>query len=201
MTSPTITGTVAGQTTASEAPVTPFSAVTVTDPNDGGTETDTLSIMLSGGGTLTDGAGFAGTSSLTGSNGSYTLTGTAAAITTELRALSFTPVNGVPNSSVTTTFTLSDASGAGTTSASNSVTTVIDHDPAVAPTITGTLAGQTTVSEAPVTPFSHVTITDANNGGTDTDTLSITFSGGGALSGTGLSGSNGSYTLTGTVAA
>src|SRR5580704_4236544 len=108
MTSPTITGTVAGQTTASEAPVTPFSAVTVTDPNDGGTDTDTLSIMLSGGGTLTDGAGFAGTSSLSGSNGSYTLTGTAADITTELDALSFTPVNGVPNTQVTTTFTLFD---------------------------------------------------------------------------------------------
>jgi hypothetical protein len=40
----------------------------------------------------------------------------------------------VPNTSVTTTFTLSDASGAGTTSAGNSVTTVIDHDPAAAPT-------------------------------------------------------------------
>src|SRR6202035_5738706 len=112
MTSPTITGTVAGQTTPSEAPVTPFSAVTVTDPNDGGTDTDTLSIAFSGGGTLTDGAGFAGTSTLSGSNGSYTLTGTAAAITAELRALSFTPVNGVPHTQVTTTFTRIDRSSA-----------------------------------------------------------------------------------------
>jgi uncharacterized repeat protein (TIGR03803 family) len=199
---PTITGTVAGQTTVSEAPVTPFAHVTITDANNGGTDADTLSIVFSGGGALTDGAGFAGTSSLSGSNGSYTLTGTAADITAELDALSFTPpVNGVPNTSVTTTFTLSDSSSAGTTSASNSVTSVIDHDPAVAPTITGTVAGQTTVSETPVTPFSHVTIADANNGGTDTDTLSITLSGGGTLAGTGLSGSNGSYTLTGTAAA
>jgi uncharacterized repeat protein (TIGR03803 family) len=190
---PTITGTLAGQTTVSEAPVTPFSHVMITDANDGGTDTDTLSITLSGGGTL------AGTG-LSGSNGSYTLTGTAADITAELDALSFTPVNGLPNTQVTTTFTLSDASGAGTTSASDSVTSVIDHDPAVAPTIAGTVAGQTTTSETPVTPFSHVTIADANNGGTDTDTLSITLSGGGALSGTGLSGSNGSYTLTGTAA-
>jgi uncharacterized repeat protein (TIGR03803 family) len=37
---------------------------------------------------------------------------TAAAITSELRALSFTPVDGVPNTSVTTTFTLSDTSSA-----------------------------------------------------------------------------------------
>ena len=38
--------------------------------------------------------------------------GTTAAITSELRALSFTLVNGVPNTSVTTTFTLSDTSSA-----------------------------------------------------------------------------------------
>ena len=36
----------------------------------------------------------------------------AAAITSELRALSFTSVDGVPNTSVTTTFTLSDTSSA-----------------------------------------------------------------------------------------
>jgi uncharacterized repeat protein (TIGR03803 family) len=46
------------------------------------------------------------------SSGNYTLTGTAAAITSELRALSFTSVDGVPNTSVTTTFTLSDTSSA-----------------------------------------------------------------------------------------
>ena len=195
---PTITGTKAGQTTISETAVTPFSGVTITDANNGGTDTDTLSITLSGGGTLADGAGFSG---LSGSNGNYTLSGTAAAITAELDALVFTPVDGVPNTSVTTTFTLSDKSSAHGTATVNSTTTVIDSDPAVAPTITGTKAGQTTTSEAPVKPFSGVTITDANNGGTDTDTLSITLSGSGTLSGTGLSGSNGNYTLSGTAAA
>ena len=195
---PTITGTKAGQTTISETAVTPFSGVTITDANNGGTDTDTLTITLSGGGTLADGAGFSG---LSGSNGNYTLSGTAAAITAELDALVFTPVDGVPNTSVTTTFTLSDKSSAYGTATVNSTTTVIDSDPAVAPTITGTKAGQTTTSEAPVKPFSGVTITDANNGGTDTDTLSITLSGSGTLSGTGLSGSNGNYTLSGTAAA
>jgi hypothetical protein len=138
---PTITGAVAGQTTVSEAPVTPFSHVTITDANNGGIDTDTLSIIFSGGGTLTDGAGFAGTSSLSGSNGSYTLTGTAAAITAELRLLSFTPVNGVPSTQVATTFTLSDTSTAGTTSASNSVTTVIDHDPPIVNSVTASTVG------------------------------------------------------------
>ncbi len=123
---PTITGTVAGQETTSEAPVTPFAAVTISDANNGGTNTDTLAITLSGSGTLADGAGFHG---LSFSNGSYSLSGTAAAITTELHALVFTPVNGVPNTAVTTTFTLSDSSSAGTTSLSDSTTTVIDSDP------------------------------------------------------------------------
>ena len=168
---PTITGTVAGQPTTSEAPVDPFSGVTISDANNGGT--DTLTITLSGNdGTLADGADFHG---LTGSNGNYTLSGTAAAITSELDALVFTPVDGVPNTSVTTTFTLSDSSSAYSTPTVDSTTTVIDTDPAVAPTITGTVAGQPTTSEAPVDPFSGVTISDANNGGTDT--LTITFSG------------------------
>jgi ALTTAQ repeat len=191
---PTITGTVAGQTTTLEAPIDAFSVVTITDANNGGTDIDTLSITLSGGGTLS-GTG------LSGSNGSYTLSGTAAAITTDLDALSFTPTAGTPNTSSTSTFMLSDKSSAYATATVDSATTVIDTDPAVAPTITGTAAGQTTTLEAPINAFSVVTITDANNGGTDIDTLSITLSGGGTLSGTGLSGSNGSYTLSGTAAA
>jgi uncharacterized repeat protein (TIGR03803 family) len=46
------------------------------------------------------------------SSGNYTLTGTAAAITSELRGFSFTPIDSVPNTSVITTFTLSDTSSA-----------------------------------------------------------------------------------------
>ena len=68
---------------------------------------------------------------------------------------------------------------------SNSTTSVFDGDPAIAPRIAGTLANQTTTSEAPVHPFSGVTITDANSGATDV--LTITVGGaGGALSGAGL---------------
>jgi len=103
MPAPTITGTVSGQATTSEAQIDPFSGVTIGDANAGAT--DTLSITLSGPGSLTG-------TELSVSSGIYTLTGTAAAITNELRALSFTPVDGVPNTSVTTTFTLSDTSSA-----------------------------------------------------------------------------------------
>ena len=191
---PTISGTVGGQTTTFETPIAPFTAVTITDANDGGTDNDTLTLTYTGPGTLS-GTGLSGTA------GDYTLSGTAAGITTELHGLEFTPVDGVPNTSVTTTFTLSDKNNvSGTTSAANSTTTVTDSDAAVAPTISGTVGGQTTTFETPIAPFTAVTITDANDGGTDNDTLTLTYTGPGTLSGTGLSGTAGDYTLSGTAA-
>ncbi len=189
---PSLLGAAAGQTTTSEAPIDPFATVTIVDPNRG-MATDTLTISFAGGNGTLSGTG------LTGSGGTYFLSGTAASITSELDALTFTPVDGVPNTSVTTTFTLSDLSSAFTTPTVNNTTTVIDSDPAVAQTIAGTVPGQTTTSEAPVSPFSTVTIGDANNDGTDTDTLSISYTAGdGTLSGSGLTGLAGSYSLTGT---
>ena len=79
----------------------------------------------------------------------------------------------------------------------NSTTTVINTDPAVAPTIGGTVAGQTTTSEAPVHPFAGVTISDPNAGASDTLTITLSNNGAtGTLSGSGLSGgTNGVYTL------
>ncbi|MGD1017038.1 MAG: Ig-like domain-containing protein, partial [Roseiarcus sp.] len=202
---PTITGATTTET-ASEKPITPFSHVTIGDANNGGTDTDTLSIMLSGGGALADGASFTGASSLSGSDGAYTLSGTAAAITSELDALSFTPVDGDPNSSVTTTFTLSDSSSAFTTPTVDSTTTVTDSDQAVAPTIEGTVAGQTTNSEAAIDPFSTVTIGDLNVGATDTLTITIGGAGGTLADGKDFSGlmatsASGVYTLSGTASA
>ena len=56
---PTISGTVAGQSTPSGQPDTPFSSVTIADRNID--TSDSLSIQLTGGGgTLADGAGFDG---------------------------------------------------------------------------------------------------------------------------------------------
>ncbi|WP_316175741.1 choice-of-anchor tandem repeat GloVer-containing protein [Bradyrhizobium sp. SZCCHNRI1073] len=101
---PTIIGTTAGQTTTSEAAVHPFSGVTIDDANVGAT--DTLTITLSGAGGTLSGAG------LSGSGNTYTLSGSAATITSQLQALTFTPAAGSPNSSQTTTFTLSDVSSA-----------------------------------------------------------------------------------------
>src|SRR3984957_2085704 len=77
---PIISGTIAGQSTASGHPDAPFSSATIADPNID--TSDSLSIQVTGGGgALSDGAGFDG---LTTSAGVYILSGTAAAITTEL---------------------------------------------------------------------------------------------------------------------
>jgi hypothetical protein len=64
----------------------------------------------------------------------------------------------------TTTFTLNDVNFGAGALVVDSTTSVMDADPAVAPTISGTTAGQTTTSEAPVRPFAHATIGDANLG-------------------------------------
>jgi uncharacterized repeat protein (TIGR03803 family) len=195
---PTISGTAGGQTTMSEAPVKPFAHVMVGDANAGAT--DTLTIALGGaGGTLADGVGFNGLR--TSGGGVYTLSGSASAITGELDALVFTSKAGAANTSSTTKFTLSDVSSAAGAPAVDSTTTVIDMDPPVGPTITGTTAGQTTAKEALVSPFSRVTIGDANVGATDTLTISLGGTGG-TLIGSGLIlAAGGFYTLSGTAAA
>ena len=120
---PTITGTLAGQTTTSEAAVKPFSGVTIADANSGAS--DALTITVTGAGGTLSGTGLTG-----GTGGVYTLTGTAAAITSELDALSFTPNAGSPGTSSTTNFQLSDLSSAYATATVNTTTSVVDTDPA-----------------------------------------------------------------------
>jgi hypothetical protein len=102
-----------------EAPVLmPFNGVTISDANSGAT--DTLTITLGGAGGTLSGAGLSG-----GAGGVYTLSGTAAAITSELNALVFTSKAGAPNTFSMTTFTLIDLSSVGGP-AVDRTTTVID---------------------------------------------------------------------------
>ncbi len=75
--------------------------------------------------------------------------------------------------------------------------TVVGTAPAAAPAITGVVVGQFTTSEAQVSLFSGVTIADGNNGGTET--VTITQTGGGTLSGVGAAVA-GVYTISGTAA-
>ena len=180
---PTIGGTVAGQTTTSEAPVHPFAGVTISDPNAGASDTLTITLSNNGATGTLSGSGLSG-----GTNGVYTLAAASAAtLSSELQQLVFTPTAGAPGSNTTTTFTLSDLSSADATPTVNSTTTVINTDPAVAPSIGGTVAGQTTTSEAPVHPFAGVTISDPNAGASDTLTITLSNNGAtGTLSGSGL---------------
>ena len=140
---PTIAGAVSGQTTTSEAPVNPFAKVTIADAN--AKATDTLTITLGGAGGMLTGVGLSG-----GTGGVYRLSGTAAAITGELDALSFKPKAGAPNSSSTTTFTLSDQSSAYASPTVNSTSSVIDWHSA-------TLAGTHCISCRFSGNFNHST--------------------------------------------
>jgi hypothetical protein len=194
--SPTISGTSAGQPTTNGKAMSPFAGVKIADPVSGATET--LTITLSGGGTLADGTGYSG---LTNSGaGVYGLKGSAAAATKELDALVFTPASASPNTVNTTGFTLQDVNSVGAT-ATDSTTTVVNTDPAVAPSVSGTIAGQVFGVASPDQPFSKLTITDANANTTDTVVIGVT--GGGALSGAGLSTTStpGVYQLAATSAA
>ena len=200
--------------TTSDAPVEQLFDFLLEDNNAGAT--DTLTITLSGGGgTLTD-----GTSLLTPvSAGVYTLTGTAAAITTELEALVFTPTAGAPGTSATTTFTLSDVSSVATINGTvlltattpflqSNVAIVTDTDPAlVAPVILTPAGGgpveRLTTSDAPVEQLFDFILEDNNAGATDTLTITLSGGGGTLTDGTSLLTpvSAGVYTLTGTAAA
>ena len=161
---PTITGTVSSQATTSETPLDPFSGVTIGDANAGAT--DALSITLSGPGALS-GTG------LSVSSGIYTLTGTAAAITSELRALSFTPVDVVPNTSVTTTFTLSDTSSAVSQLPVVATTAVTDSDPVVTPEVTGGASVSYVAGASPVALDAGLALADAAAASLSAATVSI----------------------------
>ncbi len=158
---PTITGTVAGQTSVFGAAVKPFSGVTIDDEN--ANAVDTLTITISGGGgVLADGAGFDG---LTSSGaGVYTLSGTAAAITSELAALTFTPTSG------TSTFTLSDVSSANSTTPTvDSTTTVTDAPPSGAYAATAAVVSENIDALNADSSLTSITLTDSG-----TPTLALT---------------------------
>jgi hypothetical protein len=195
---PTITGTAAGQTTTSEAPVTPFSHVTIGDANSGAT--DTLSIQLTGGGgTLADGAGFTGL--VTGTAGLYTLTGTAAGITAELDALVFTPAAGAAGVSATTTFALTDTTSVNTR-ATDSTISVIDSDPGLpsttpAPIITSASYSKRWILGGSAAARSTVTVYD---GATELGTMTASSIGAWAFTTAENNSAIRDYTVTATVA-
>jgi hypothetical protein len=196
---PTISGTAAGQAIIDQQTIAPFSHVVIADATVGQTETVTVTQSAAANGALSNLGG--GTYNAT--TGVYTDTGSAAAVTADLNALVFTPaLNGAaPGQTIATGFTISDVDSAGLT-ATDAVTSVVTT--AVAPTISGTAAGQAITDQQTIAPFSHVAITDAAAGQTETVTVTQSAAANGTLSNLGGGAYNaitGVYTDTGSAAA
>ena len=194
---PLVGGTASGQPALDSGTIHPFATLSVTDANPNQTETVTVVLSDPGNGVLSDLAG--------GSvnNGTYTVSGTPASVSTALQGLAFAPTahQVTPGASVATTFTLTvlDNIGVGTTNSATSVLATAANDP---PTVGGTKSGQSVIDEATVQPFSAVSIADPDVGATETVTITLTSGNlasdaDGTLSGTGLTKTGvGIYTLT-----
>jgi len=201
-----VSGAVANQATTDEASVTPFADVTVTEVDAGQTETVTVTPSGFANGTLLDPNAASDGSNIT--DGVYTVSGTAAQVTAALNGIVFTPTahQVAPRQTITTVFSIAvtDTAGAATTDSKTSVVAKALRD---APTIAGTVAGQTTTDEAAVDPFGNVTIAEVDYGQTETVTITPGANANGVLSdpnaaldGSKVSGA-GVYTVTGDAAA
>jgi fibronectin-binding autotransporter adhesin len=184
---PVVSGTSGGQTTTDEAMVSPFTAVSVADPNGSQTEIVTISLSSAANGSLSNLGGG------TFNSGTYAVTGTTLAVTDAIEGLVFTPTAHqiAPGGTIATVFTIAvtDTNGV---SVSDSTTTVIAtavNDP---PTLILLGANAGVPNQNGDTPFAGVTITDPDVGHIDTITITLSDAAGGTLSN--LSG--GSYNAT-----
>ncbi len=193
-----ITGTAANQAVTDATAVDPFSAVTITDPKSGQTETVTVTLSNAANGTLLNLAGG------NFSDGVYTDTGTAAQVTTALDGLVFQPTDHQvpPGQTVTTTFTIQDTDTFGAT-ATDSTTSVVATAVAAPIAIIGTEADQAATDRSTINPFLNVLISDPNAGQTETVTLTQSDTANGTLSNLGgfiATAAPGVYTDTNTAA-
>jgi hypothetical protein len=197
---PTIGGVTAVTNILDTATATPFSTVTIVDP-DTPAQTQTVSVTLdvAAKGSFTTLNGFSN-----GGGGVYTFNGTAAATQTAIRGLVFTPTaNRVnPGLTETTTFTISVNDGVAS-AVTNNATTVVTTSVNDAPTIGGVTAVTNILDTATATPFSTLTIADADSA--QTQAVSVTLDVAAKGSFTTLNGfSNGGagvYNFSGTAAA
>ena len=170
---PTISGTMAGQTTGSGQPDTPFSSVTIKSRNIDAS--DSLSIQITGGGgALADSAGFSGLTE--SAAGVYLLSGTDSAITSELDALVFTP----NTFSATTTLTLTDTTSVGTSATDANTTVTVTNGEPVVVSVSTFLAEESTLNQQNPHGFdildSAANITAKLNQLDDSDITAITIS-------------------------
>jgi hypothetical protein len=154
---PTITGAAAAGV-GDNATIKPFANVSVADVNG-----DNVSMVISfngANGTLS-GTG------LSGSNGSYTLSAaTPAALTTALKALTFTPSanQAAVGVGINTTFSLTATDANGLASATNTSTVITATSVNDAPALAGTAAAQNVAAGGTLHPFGSVTLADPDVG-------------------------------------
>ena len=146
---PSIAGTVAGQAVNDSATLSPFAGVTIGDV-DNPAQTLSVSVTLD---TAAKGA-FTTLNGFTDAGGGvYTFSGTAAAATSAIQGLVFDPADNrvTPGSTETTIFTISvdDGVAAPVTDATTTVVSTSIND---APSIAGTVAGQTVNDTATAQP-------------------------------------------------
>ncbi len=189
--------------TTDEASVSPLGGVAITDTMPAETDTATLTLLGAGGATAANGT-LSGTGLTSLGGGTYTLSGTAAQLTTELQSVVFTPTahQVAPGSSVLTTLSVavSGPGGATGTDASTVITATAVND---APTITGTAPG-TGTDTASLRPFAGVAVADPDHGASESVTVTLLDALGrptdanGTLAGTGITHTGtGTYVLSG----
>ncbi len=189
-----IGGTVANQAVNDNASISPFSTVTIADPD---AENVVVDVQLDDGakGVLTGG----GFTDLGG--GHYQFTGTAAAAQTAIRALVFDPTDNrvAPGLTETTTFsiTITDSSGPVIDNTTSVVSTSINDSGSIA----GTVANQAVNDNASIAPFATVSIADPDAENVVVD-VQLDDGAKGVLTGGGFTDLGGGlYQFTGTAAA
>jgi len=164
---PTITGVSLGNVN-DNATINPFANVNVADI-DGDNVSLTINYTAANG--VLSGAG------LTGSAGNYTLSATSpAALSAQLKALTFTPTDNqaVVGATVNTTFSLTAVDANGLASAVNTGTVVSALSVNDAPVVTGTVGGQGVAAGGTVRPFANVVIADPDTGSSVILTITVT---------------------------
>jgi plastocyanin len=189
---PVIAGTAAGQTITDHGSLAAFSGATITDPN-GISQLDTVVVASSNtlDGTLSDALGGAVSAA-----GVYTVSGSAATVSSDLQKLVFTPTlyQVTPGSTVTTGFTITVTDTAGQTASDGaaSVVATAANDAPVIGSEVGTLAG---TDQFAIPLFTSLAVTDPDAGQTETAIVTL-----GAANGT-LSTGGQSFGFSGSAAA
>jgi hypothetical protein len=199
VTPPSVTSTVPHQPIANGATIRPFATLQLTDNNISFSAKTAATITLTDGGGATDADGvLSGTGLSRTGVGTYSIAASYPySLQSYLQNLVFTPTVAASGTR-TTNFELSIGDttvGLATNDVNTSVDVISSQPPPIVAGIPAAI--QTVVAGNAISPFNSVTVSDTSPNPSDTATLTVT--GGGTLSGTGLTpGASGTYTVAAT---